>query len=125
MLIVPLLVMVPARKVALESLPMKVPVLVTPVRVAVWLDRLRMTPVPAVLSVPPMIEALLKSCTSDPVSAETVPPVFVKLPPPEPFKTRMPPLLARRVPWFTRPLAGLGSTKSESPAVFASINPPV
>ena len=82
MLIVPLLLMVPAMTVILESLPMNVPVLVTSVRRAVWLFKVRMMPPPLVASVPLMIATPAVRRTSEPApTARMVPPELSNVPP--------------------------------------------
>ena len=106
---------------------MKVPAFVSEVRVAVL--RLRRMPVPTVLSVPPVMDAPVVNCTSEPVRALMVPPVFVKAPPPLPVKRRMPPPLARMTPRLINPSMVRGSMTNARPTVplktLASIRPPL
>ncbi len=91
----PLLIIVPSRIVFELLSPMKVPEFVNPLRVAV--PRLRMTPVPTVVRMPPLIVAPLARFTSDPSSA-WIRLLLLKAPPPLPFKRRIPPPLACIVP---------------------------
>ena len=83
------------------------------------------TPLPAVVKVPPVMATEFTSRTSDPASAEMMPPVFVNAPKPDPVSWRMPPPLARIVPWFRKAFAMFcGSTVRIAALTFASIRPP-
>ncbi len=97
MVMEPVLVIVPPRPRSLLSLARRVPALVRAKRKTFWLPLARITPVPMVERVPPVMATSDVSCTSEPSSA-SIRLLLVKAPPPLPERTRMPPLLARRIP---------------------------
>ena len=119
----PVLLIVPP-KVATEALlAMNAPLLVTSLRVAV--PRLRITPLPKVVSVPPLMVAPPVNWTSEPSSCLDEAPAIVEVAPAFPVKRSNPPALACMMPVFVRPEVALGSTSRKRPATLALIKPPL
>jgi hypothetical protein len=108
---VPALVIVPMSVVKVLSTPTNLLPLeiVTPLRVAACCTApplgVVMTPVPAVVRVPPRIVTPSISCTVEPSWASMMPSVLVKLPPLAPVSCKVALLVARNVPVLIIPVA--------------------
>src|SRR5580704_9383766 len=99
-LMVPSLVMVPEITVSALFRMLYVPLLVTFVRYAYWPAASSMTPLPLVVSVPPVILTLFSSSTVEAFPLESLPTAWMvpELAIDPPYKTRVPPLVASRTP---------------------------
>ena len=117
----PVLIIVPAIIVLLKFSPTSGPSSVRSSRVAVCPTPTRNCPVPAVISSPPSMRALVVSSTTEPFSASIVPSSLSKSTVPASSSCKIPPPDARSVPSLIKLPAG--SINSVSPSTLASTSP--